>query len=351
LESPIIYLREEPGGRVLIELENGALLRLLDERQELGGMIWRRVVVMFENSNPGGWIAQDLIVPAMYLPAKDSLVVQADSVNLRAAPNERVVAILWKGMSLRLVETHDIGGQTWAHVFVPDPDGPDGLEGWILQDFVATLTPIVTPARGPRPTLAACSVSEQETLKSLVANVIPPSLEKRYGETLLATFVSSGELDTVEITLVDGLKVFVDRAIAYTSGKDGRIVTVPVAIGAHFPDGYVAFNNPATTKAWANRSEAQELLPRGRLFMAMLTEFVAWEQVDWNQCQTTGWYVEQFGEASCRLGASVDQQSQDGLRTFLSGSQPSKGWFLAGWLIDTTSVPTQFLEVMPTCQP
>ena len=60
MESPVIYLREKPGGSVLIELENGTPLRLLDERQELGGMTWRRVVVMFENSNPGGWIAQDL---------------------------------------------------------------------------------------------------------------------------------------------------------------------------------------------------------------------------------------------------------------------------------------------------
>jgi hypothetical protein len=363
LEAPAIYLREEPGGEVLIELQNGTPLHLLDERQVLGGIEWRRVVVMFSNFNPGGWIAEDLIIPEMYLPNENRLVVSADSLYLRAAPNERIVATLWKGMSLRLIETREIAvtehpadtehpnGQTWAHVFVPDTDGPDGLEGWVLQALVATPTPVVTPVRGPVPTLESCSAADEETLAVALQAAIPPSLEKRYGQTLLATFVSSGELETVEVTLPDGLKVFVDRVIAYTSGKDGSVVAVPVTIGAHFPDGYVAFNNPATTQAWANRANAQAILPRGRLFMAMLTEFVAWDQVDWEQCQATGWYVEQFGAASCGLGASVDQQFPDGLQAFLAGSQPPPGWFLVGWLIDTVSVPTQFLEGMPSCQP
>jgi len=140
-----VNLRESPNGRVIVPLPNGLYVRILDEREEKGGLAWVRVLAMFPNGNPAGWVAEDLVIPVLYLPAENIMAANLETVSLHVTPGGRVTATLWQGSLMRVAETIRVDQRNWAHVFVPDHNGTDQLEGWVLESQLAAPTPTLTP--------------------------------------------------------------------------------------------------------------------------------------------------------------------------------------------------------------
>jgi hypothetical protein len=131
-EAPAANLREEPSGHILAPLPNGVQVRLLDSRIEKNGLFWQKVVAYFPNSNPSGWVAEELILNADLLPGDHPAAIQAESgAYLRAEPGGRLVAFLSKGTLLESMETVDLGAVRWVHIRVPD-----GSEGWVIEDLI-----------------------------------------------------------------------------------------------------------------------------------------------------------------------------------------------------------------------
>ena len=131
-EAPEVNLRQAPNGHVLAPLPNGVQVRLLDERIKKAGLFWQKVVAYFPNSNPSGWVAEELILSADFLPSDTPVTIQADSgAYLRAEPGGRLLTFLSKGTLLENMECVDVGSIRWVHV-----RAPDGSEGWVVEDLI-----------------------------------------------------------------------------------------------------------------------------------------------------------------------------------------------------------------------
>ncbi|MFC2028680.1 efflux RND transporter periplasmic adaptor subunit [Chloroflexota bacterium] len=73
------------------------------------------------------------------------LTGNGDGVNLRDAPDGKIIEVLWEGTRLIvLAEDETSDGTEWVKVRTDDDDE---LEGWIVKEAAATLTP--TPTYGP----------------------------------------------------------------------------------------------------------------------------------------------------------------------------------------------------------
>jgi len=62
------YIRKEPGGKVLATLDNGAIVQILPETQELNGMTWIHVNATINDIRVDGWIIQSVLETATPVP-------------------------------------------------------------------------------------------------------------------------------------------------------------------------------------------------------------------------------------------------------------------------------------------
>jgi hypothetical protein len=62
------YIRKEPGGKVLATLDNGAVVQVLPETQELNGMIWIHITATINDIRVDGWIIQSVLETATPVP-------------------------------------------------------------------------------------------------------------------------------------------------------------------------------------------------------------------------------------------------------------------------------------------
>ena len=63
------YIRKEPGGKVLATLDNGAIVQILPETQELNGMLWIHINATINDIRVDGWIIQSVLETATPVPA------------------------------------------------------------------------------------------------------------------------------------------------------------------------------------------------------------------------------------------------------------------------------------------
>lgn len=62
------YIRKEPGGKVLATLDNGAVVQILPETQELNGMTWIHINATINDIRVDGWIIQSVLETATPVP-------------------------------------------------------------------------------------------------------------------------------------------------------------------------------------------------------------------------------------------------------------------------------------------
>ena len=62
------YVRKEPGGKVLATLDNGAIVQILPDTQELNGMTWIHINATINDIRVDGWIIQSVLETATPVP-------------------------------------------------------------------------------------------------------------------------------------------------------------------------------------------------------------------------------------------------------------------------------------------
>ncbi len=62
------YIRKEPGGKVLATLDNGAVVQVLPESQELNGLTWFHINATINDIRVDGWIIQSVLETATPVP-------------------------------------------------------------------------------------------------------------------------------------------------------------------------------------------------------------------------------------------------------------------------------------------
>jgi hypothetical protein len=62
------YIRKEPGGKVLATLDNGAIVQILPETQELNGITWIHINATINEIRVDGWIIQSVLETATPVP-------------------------------------------------------------------------------------------------------------------------------------------------------------------------------------------------------------------------------------------------------------------------------------------
>jgi hypothetical protein len=62
------YIRKEPGGKVLATLDNGAIVQILPETQELNGITWIHINATINDIRVDGWIIQSVLETATPVP-------------------------------------------------------------------------------------------------------------------------------------------------------------------------------------------------------------------------------------------------------------------------------------------
>ncbi len=129
-----VYLRQEPGGAIILQLDNGSSV-LVSEIQAVQGMEWAHVLYFDGNEDVEGWVAASLVFTIRSdLPAAQ--VSGENGANLRAEPGGTLVTWLPYGTPVQIIETAAVDGVTWVHVILPDERG-----GWIAQHLLNVTGP------------------------------------------------------------------------------------------------------------------------------------------------------------------------------------------------------------------
>jgi len=129
-----VYLRQEPGGAIIRQLDNGSSV-LVSEVQNIQGMEWAHVLYFDGEEDIEGWIAASLVFTIRSdLPTAQ--VTGENGANLRAEPGGTLVAWLPYGTPVQIIETADVDSVTWVHVILPDERG-----GWIAQHLLNITVP------------------------------------------------------------------------------------------------------------------------------------------------------------------------------------------------------------------
>lgn len=129
-----VYLRQEPGGAIIRQLDNGSSL-LVSEIQTVQGMEWAHVLYFDGEEDQEGWVAASLVFTIRGdLPLAQ--VTGENGANLRAEPGGTLVAWLPYGTPVQIIETAEVESITWAHVILPDERG-----GWVAQHLLSSNGP------------------------------------------------------------------------------------------------------------------------------------------------------------------------------------------------------------------
>lgn len=129
-----VYLRQDPGGTIIRQLDNGISV-LVSETQTVQGVDWVHVLYFDGKEDVEGWIAASLVFTIRSdLPSAQ--VIGENGANLRAEPGGTLVAWLPYGTPVQIIETAEVESITWAHVILPDERG-----GWVAQHLLSSNGP------------------------------------------------------------------------------------------------------------------------------------------------------------------------------------------------------------------
>jgi len=129
-----VYLRQEPGGTIIRQLDNGISV-LVSETQTVLGMDWVHVLYFDGKEDVEGWIAASLVFTIRSdLPSAQ--VIGENGANLRAEPGGTLVVWLPYGTPVQIIETAEVESITWTHVILPDERG-----GWVAQHLLSSNGP------------------------------------------------------------------------------------------------------------------------------------------------------------------------------------------------------------------
>ena len=129
-----VYLRQEPGGAVIRQLDNGSSV-LVSEVQTVQDMEWAHVLYFAGEEDVEGWVAASLVFTIRGDPPS-AQVTGDDGANLRAEPGGALLVWLPYGTPVQIIETADVDNAIWAHVTLPDERG-----GWVAQRLLNTTGP------------------------------------------------------------------------------------------------------------------------------------------------------------------------------------------------------------------
>ena len=119
--SDVLCIREGPGTgyKVVGYLRNGNKVTIL-EKQTAGTMIWGKI--------SKGWISLDYVELDGATAKPQTKTVTADCLRVRSAAgtSNRIVAYLYAGAKVEILETTKVGGATWGKI----------SKGWISMDYV-----------------------------------------------------------------------------------------------------------------------------------------------------------------------------------------------------------------------
>lgn len=154
LAAAAARLRDAPNGRVIGAVLKGALVQVLQGREEAGGVIW---VEIRDDTGQTGWMAEDLLViqdqaslapptaagpegsptalPTLATGTQGRAVVSLSSgtaARLRDAPAGRVIGGLPDGTPLEVLPGREVrDGVVWVEV-----RDDTGQTGWISEDLI-----------------------------------------------------------------------------------------------------------------------------------------------------------------------------------------------------------------------
>ncbi len=129
-----VYLRREPGGNVILLLDNGSSL-LVSEVQTVQGVEWAHGLYFDGEEDVEGWVAASQVFTVRSdLPL--ALVNGENGANLRAEAGGARLGWLPQNTPVQIIETADVDGVAWAHVLLPDE-----RRGWVAQQLLNTTGP------------------------------------------------------------------------------------------------------------------------------------------------------------------------------------------------------------------
>lgn len=127
-----VYLQESPESKILAHLPNGTKVRFLEGRAWYGNLPWIQVASPFGE----GWILQSQVFRAGEDPV--AYVAIREGTYLRDQPGGGVQQILSMGTPImRILETQDMEGRTWAFIEVVD-----GSLGWVVRTWLSAEMPL-----------------------------------------------------------------------------------------------------------------------------------------------------------------------------------------------------------------
>jgi len=70
-------LRQNPGGKFIIELDNGTIVEVLPDTQDVGGEVWAHVIANHSNQRYDGWVLQSVLDMATLNPSSTPMLTPA----------------------------------------------------------------------------------------------------------------------------------------------------------------------------------------------------------------------------------------------------------------------------------
>lgn len=226
---------------------------------------------------------------------------------------------------------------------------------FLILTFVAALaacqqqsTPTPTvPAVEPSITGLTVPEIDQATADAIRQNMAmflksTPYTEFEAGNQLLLYLASSGEFGQAKITLGSGENYQADVLYAYALMSSQRVLITPVIVGMTLPDGRYAYfsekysfeaEESVTTTSTDRETalaDAQERLPRGRIFRVLAYGMATRQGLDWEKCSSISFYPPEI----CPVGALVEQLYPNETKTFVLrlADEFSPNWMLVGWV-------------------
>ena len=79
-------LRKDPNGKFILELDNGTIVEVQPDTQDVSGVIWAHVIAIRTNQRYDGWILQSVLVMPTPAPIWNPSSTPVDTETPAATP-------------------------------------------------------------------------------------------------------------------------------------------------------------------------------------------------------------------------------------------------------------------------
>jgi hypothetical protein len=238
--STPLNVRTTPNGRIVGALENGISVTILEQKSSKG-QAWV-YVGNADTRSPIGWVFRDYVrcqPEATLVRTATCRVFDPTStpLNVRTAPNGRVVGNLQNGLVVRILdERTENEGQAWVYVGNPENGMPIG---WVFRNYLdcglgyanapsSNAPRQIDPANDDGPSSI--------TVECAVVRVIPEDKDPNRGyKVLVSTNIENGILRDMSVihTRLNGLQA--DRATQYSGRRFNQRGDTATWIGSRGP--------------------------------------------------------------------------------------------------------------------